>query len=423
MRRPLKRSATKLSADSQRLILLAQAIIQASGRLEERAWDRELDALLQKLFRTHHQETVDAALDHAFKAQPGIYDVLMQAAEAASESAHIEHDGQHYDALLIAIPVLAWTRFSIASGPISPESAATLSEHLKAHVLAPHVKLALAPRLFSIDQLPRNHAETFTLMQQLTQAALKDGTARPVSNPSETIPFLADTRYVLASAVVPKGAQLFKWQTELSAIGHEHVLSQWKLHARPCIEQLLPGCGVDLLLPTAYYSACRDADREIRPHSIQAAVHYLSHALDLEASDLQAIIGGFGEDAYSGQVDEYRISFSIRQEEEVIYGVVWPLYDQEDDERPETAMLTTTTSTPASSRFASLQEMEELSPLNEIISLLKDCGIAHIKRHPGCFPTESCEDCGMPLYLDMAGELVHPEMPEDAPQEGKVHFH
>jgi hypothetical protein len=423
MRRPLKRSATKLSADSQRLILLAQAILQASGRLEERTWEKELDIVLRRLFRTHHQETVDAALEHAFKLQPAIYDVLLEASEAVSESTRVEHEGTQYDALLIAAPILAWTRFSIASGPVSAANVASLSEQLKTQVLAPNAKLAVAPCLFSIDQLPKNHADTFTLTHQLAQSALANTPGRAPANQQETVPFLADTRYLLAVAVVPSGAPLFKWQTELSAIGHEQVLSQWKLHARPGIEQLLPGCGVELLLPTAYYAACRDADREIRPHTIRAAIHYLTHALDLDPSDLQAIIGGFGEDAYNSQIDEYRISFSIRQQEEVIYGVVWPLYEQEDDERAETAMVTATTSVPASGRFPALQDIEEQSPLNGIVGLLKDCGIAHIKRHAGCFPMESCEDCGMPLYLDMSGELVHPEMPEDAPQEGKVHFH
>lgn len=423
MRRPQKRSATKLSADSQRLILFAQAILQSSSRLEERAWSKELDALLHKLFRTHHQETVDAALEHAFKAQSAIYEVLMQSAEAASESYQFDQEGVRYDALLITAPILAWTRFSIASGAMSPAGATGLADHLKKHVFAADVKMAMSPSLFSIDQLPKNHAETFNMLQHLSQAAIKNSPVRAVANPPETVPFLADTRYVLAAAVVPAGAPLFKWQTELSAIGQEQVLSQWKLHARSCIEQLLPGCGVDLLLPTAYYAGCREADREIRPHSIQAAIHYLTHALDLEAVDLQAIIGGFGEDSYAGQIDEYRISFSVRQEDEVIYGVVWPLYDQEDDERPETALLMATTSEPASARFPGLQDAEALSPLNEIVSLLKNCGIAHIKRHPGCFPMESCEDCGMPLYLDLSGELVHPEMPEDAPQEGKAHLH
>jgi hypothetical protein len=423
MRRPLKRSATKLSADSQRLILLAQAVLQSSGRLEERAWEKELDAVLRRLLRTHHQETVDAAFEHAFKLQPAIYDVLLEASEAVSESAYVEHESTQYEALLIAAPILAWTRFSIASGVVSAANVANLSEQLKTQVLAPNAKLAVAPCLFSIDQLPKNHADTFTLTHQLAQAALANIPGRAPTGQADTVPFLADTRYLLAVAVVPAGAPLFKWQTELSAIGHEHVFSQWKTHARPCIEQLLPGCGIELLLPTAYYAACRDADKEIRPHTIRAALHYLTHALDLDASDLQAIIGGFGEDTFNSQVDEYRISFSVRQQEEVIYGVVWPLYEQEDDERPETAMVTATTSAPVPAGFAALMDAGEQSPLNEIVGLLKDCGIAHIKRHAGCFPMESCEDCGMPLYLDMAGELVHPEMPEDAPQEGKVHFH
>ena len=35
---------------------------------------------------------------------------------------------------------------------------------------------------------------------------------------------------------------------------------------------------------------------------------------------------------------------------------------------------------------------------------------------------EFCDDCGAPLFADADGELVHPEMPEDAPQDAG-HFH
>lgn len=421
MRRPSKRSTVKLSADSQRLIMLAQAIMQASSRLEERAWENELDFLLQKLLRTHHQETVDAALEHAFKAQPAIYETLLETVEAVSESCEMEYAGQNYQALLVAVPVLAWTRFAIPSGPIPAESVATLSVLLKEHVLAPDVQLAMAPTLFAIDQLPKSHAETYALTHQLAQAAVKHTAPKALAaNAPETIPFLADTRYLLAAVVAEAGAPLFKWQTEISAIGHEQVLSRWKQHARPHVESLMPGCGADLLLPEAYFAACREGDKEIRPHSIQAALHYLTNTLDVGAGDLQAVIGGFGEESFNGQIDEYRISFLIRQEPEVIYGVIWPLYDQEEDEPADTAMITTTA---AMGEFPALQDLEEVSPFNEIVLLLKQCGVAHIKRHSGCFPMENCEDCGAPLYLDMEGELVHAEMPEDAPQEGKAHFH
>lgn len=107
MRRPAKRSSSKLSADSQHLVTFAQAIAQASSRLEERAWLKPLDALLNKLLRTGHQGLIDAALDHLFKADLDAYDVLIEAVEAGSEATSLEHEGQDYDVQLLVLPVLA----------------------------------------------------------------------------------------------------------------------------------------------------------------------------------------------------------------------------------------------------------------------------------------------------------------------------
>src|SRR5690606_14100918 len=136
-----KNSGSKLSADSQRLTTFSQAIDQAASRLEERYWEDQLDALLHKLLRNHHQDAIDAALDHLFKQESGAYDALMESVEAAAESCTIEHEGTQYDVLLIAMPILAWTRFSIASGPLPTDAAMTLSAHLHAHVLAADVKM------------------------------------------------------------------------------------------------------------------------------------------------------------------------------------------------------------------------------------------------------------------------------------------
>jgi hypothetical protein len=67
MRRPSKDSSHKLSAESQRLSSIAQAIVQTASRVEERTWERQLDAHLQKLLKTNHQESIDAALNALFK--------------------------------------------------------------------------------------------------------------------------------------------------------------------------------------------------------------------------------------------------------------------------------------------------------------------------------------------------------------------
>lgn len=415
MRRFSKSSPNKLSGDSQRLVSLAQGMAQSASRLEERTWEHSLDLLIHKILKGGHQETIDAALEHLFSADINAYDTLMDAIEAGSESCSVEHDGIRYHALLIAAPILAWTRFSIASGQITDDMRTTLSAHLHGHLLVDGTRLAMTPTLFSIDQLPRSHVETYSLTQKLAQAAVKGTQVRPLANAPETAPFLADTRYLIAAVVAPAGEPLFSWQATLHPSDRSQALANWRKQATPNITALLPGCGIELLMPEAYYVACREADKQIRPVSIRAAVHFLTHTLGVEASGLRAIIGSFSEDPMAERVDEYRIGFTLRQNPEVIYGVVWPLYGQEDeDEAAITSFESLTT--------PEILEKELRTPLEEIITLLRSCGVTHIKRHNERFPMEFCDDCGAPLYPDAEAELVHAEMPEDAPT-GTGHLH
>lgn len=415
MRRFTKSSPNKLSGDNQRLVSLAQGMAQSASRLEERTWEHSLDTLIHKVLKGGHQETIDAALEHLFNTDLSAYDALMDAVEADSESCAVEHDGVHYHALLIAAPILAWTRFSIGSGQLSEEMRTTLCAHMHGHLLADGSKLAMAPTLYSIDQLPRSHVETYSLAQKLALAAVKGTQMRPPANPPETAPFLADTRYVLAAVAAPAGEPLFSWQASMRPADRAQALASWRKQATPNITSLLPGCGIELLMPEAYYIACREADKQIRPVSIRAAVHFLTNTLSIEPNGLRAIIGSFSEDPVSERVDEYRIGFTLRQNPEVIYGVVWPLYGQEDeDEAAITSFESLTT--------PEILEKDLRTPLEEIITLLRSCGITHIKRHNERFPMEFCDDCGAPLYPDTEAELVHAEMPEDVPS-GTGHFH
>lgn len=402
MRRSFKGPSARLSADSQRLITLCKALIQASSRVEERAWERELDALLHKALRLGHQADIDAALDQLFKTRSEAYDVLMDGVESGSESCVIEHDGKQYQALLIAAPILAWTRFAIASGPFSQDMLVTLAAQLQAHILAADTQLTMAPMLYSIDQLPKTHADTFAMTQRMAQAALGKTALRAPASVPETAPFLADTRYLLATVVAPLGAPLFRWQEAVNPAERSAALSQWQAQGKPSIERLLPGCGIELLLPDAYFMSCRAADKAIRPASLKAAVHYLTHTLNIGPEELSAVIGGFADPAGDGRIDEYRVSYVLRPSMEVIYGLVWPLYGEEEaqDEEPD---------------LAAAADLPQ-TPLQEITALLRESGVVHIKRHEEIFPMEFCDDCGAPFYCDLEGELVHAEMPEDTAQ-------
>jgi hypothetical protein len=416
MRRSSKDSP-KLSAESQRLVSLSHAIVQAASRVEERTWERNLDTQLQKLLKTNHQESIDAALNVLFKGDLAVYDVLMDGVEAVSESSTMTEQAgggeATWQALLVAAPVLAWTRFAIASGTIPNDIVNTLTAHFSAHLLADGARAAIAPTLYSIDQLPRTHAETYALTHKLAQAAHKgSGGVKPAAPSPDTAQFLADTRYLLVAVVAPQGAPLFRWQEAQHHVNfeaeREAALDQWRAQAGPNIARLLPGCGVELLLPEAYYVACREADKLIRPVSIRAAVHYLTHTLGVEPNDLRAVVAGFGDEVNDSQVDEYRVGFTLRQSSDVVYGIVWPLYGQEDEE-----------GTPMEGPSGGGRPT---APLDEIVKHLNEVGITHVKRIGERYVAEYCDDCGAPLFADPSGELVHAEMPEDTPA-GNEHFH
>jgi hypothetical protein len=125
------------------------------------------------------------------------------------------------------------------------------------------------------------------------------------------------------------------------------------------------------------------------------------------------VVAGFGEESADAQIDEYRVAFTLRQTADVIYGIVWPLYGQEDEDGTPVEGL-------INAGISGIEEQK--APLDEIMGHLNEAGITHVKRHTERFVAEYCDDCGAPLFADPAGELVHAEMPEDTPSGGE-HFH
>src|SRR6185436_466291 len=101
-----------------------------------------------------------------------------------------------WQALLIAAPVVAWSKYAIPSGPISRVEADTLRVHLQAHVLAKDARLTLVPFLYSIDQLPRHFSELRRLCAKLADAAITSEELRlDFARLPETANLLADTRF------------------------------------------------------------------------------------------------------------------------------------------------------------------------------------------------------------------------------------
>ncbi|MVW79787.1 DUF2863 family protein [Bordetella sp. 02P26C-1] len=384
--------STRLNRDATRLVSLALSLSRSGSRVEDVYWEKLLADTISKLLRNTQDATLEAALEHLAQQDIGAYEVLIEQAETLSESMQIEKAGQLHDVLLIVIPIAAWTRYTIPTGPLPESASQTLAAHLHGHVLAEGTQVAVMPQLVSIDQMPRTFSETWQWMQRLGHHALGLDAPKPAMNKAdEPTNMLADTRYVVASVTTPAGAPIFRWQEApgVEENSREACLAQWVAQAQPTIATLMPGCGIECLLPDAYYVSNREADRRVRPMSLRAAVTWLEGALDVSASELRAVVAGCGET----RIEEYRVGFTVRNNNDVVYGCIWPVYGREDDTG---------------------EDDSQPGVVDQIAAHLKEYGVHEVRHIPGVLLPEFCEDCGAPAFPNPLGELVHAELPEDA---------
>ncbi|MBL8433940.1 MAG: DUF2863 family protein [Zoogloea sp.] len=378
-----------LPRDAEQLLWLANGLADSSSRAEDHFWDQRLADAVDNLLRSEDEDALNTALDHLSTASAHAYDELADMIESRAEGA-LKSDELH-DVLLIAAPVMAWSRYRIPAAPIAAAAMANLRVQLKAHVLAKDVRLALADFLFSPDQLPQGYCATADFATHLGKAAGTDTDLHiKTDNLPETAQFLSDTRYLLGAVMVPKGAPIFRWQEEDCT--REQAQDQWRAQGGACFAPLLTGCAFEVVLPNAYFAASREADKASRPYSIQASVAFLSTTLDTPATGLRAVVAPFIE----RQVEEYRIGFTLRAQSEVVHGVVWPLLGAED---------------------------ESSETLAEIEATLRACGIADVLVLDNEFPMEYCDDCGAPMYPSPEGEAVHAELPEEQAEQMPKHLH
>ena len=389
MKRTRQKRRGGLSRETEQLIRLANGLSESGSRAEDRYWDEQLSRAIDVLLQDNDEDALNNALDTVHGSNPRAYEELADFVESRAESASgISAD---HEVLLIGAPVLAWSRYKIPASVIPSAVLSNLRVHLQAHVLAENARLALADFLFSPDQLPQGYCATAEFAAALGRAALQNQDLHlETRGMPETAQFLSDTRYLLAAVAVPRGAPIFAWQE--SGSSREQALTQWRNQGGACIAPIMPGSSIEVVLPEAYFAASRQADRFSRPYSIRASVAFLGAELETPAAYLRAVIAPF----HDRELEEYRIGFSVRDREQVVHGVVWPLLGAEDEH----------TDIPA-----------------EIEAVLRDCGVTDIVFLDHRFPLEYCDDCGAPMYPSADGETAHAEMPETHGEQTPRHLH
>lgn len=383
-----------LTRDAEQLIVAANGLVASGSRLEDAYWENQLSEQISRMLRAANEDGLNAALDTLYRDNSRSYDALADMVESCAESLEVvaksEAGEQKWDVLMFAAPALAWSRFSIPSGPISGTALAAIRVHLAAHVFASDARLSLTNLLWSPDQLPRDFVETHQLVQRLASNALKESDL--IIDPRElpeTNPFLSDMRYLIGAVAVPHAAPLFRWQEPDGS--RENASAAWQSQGLAAIQSLFAGCALEVLLPDAFHAACRQADRRARPYSIDASVAFLSSQLEVPVEHLRAVIGAF----WDKRLEEYRVGFMLKGKTDVVHGVVWPLLDAED-------------------------ENSDIG--QQIEAVLKASGVTDVQLLDQRFPLEYCDDCGAPLYPDPDGVPAHAELPEaEQPQPRHLH--
>lgn len=406
-RKPLNAlSRSKLSKYAKPLANLAIMLAESGSRLERRFWKKRLFATLAPMLEGRSETTLNQTLEYLYAHNYRAYDELAFAVENTVESPQV---GPDEDLLMLAVPILAWSTYNIPSGKIEEDVVTELTALLSQHVLSEHAHLVLTNVLFSPDQLPESYTAAAELARQLGQAASQK---LRVKVDSESLPatqsFLSDVRYLIGAVSVPTGLPVFKWQMESSNGGtlmtKDEVLEDWRNQSSRIMQKLMAGCTLQVMLPNGLYKACREAEKEARAYSVRASAAFLESTLEIAPHQIKATVGAFVE---RGEVEEYRIGFSIDDNPDIVHGVVWPLIGEEYGNEPDPVYERDLSSEPDNPIIRSTIE-----------ALLKEVGIKHIAVLEERFPLEYCEDCGSPLYPNPEGELMHAELPEDSQMPG-----
>lgn len=412
-RKPLNTaSRSKLSKYAKPLANLAILLADSGSRLERRFWKKRLFAALAPMLEGRSDTTLMQTLDHLYTDNYRAYDELAFAIENSVESPAVGNSEQ--DVLLLSAPILAWSTYNIPSGKIDESTVNEFTNLLQKNVLSEHSHLVLTNMLFSPDQLPESYTAAAELARQLGQAAIDQVKVRiDTNNLPATQSFLSDVRYLIGAIAVPAGMPAFKWQVEAHSNGtllsKEEVLENWRLVGSQALQKIMPGCLLELMLPNGLYKACREAEKEARAYSVRASAAFLETALDVPPQKIHASVGAFVD---RGEIEEYRIGFSLEGGSEIVHGVVWPLIGEEYGNEPDPV-------------YEKDIESEPDNPVirQKIASLLKEVGIKQIHILEERFPLEYCEDCGTPLYPNPEGELMHAELPEDSELPNSTQLH
>ena len=125
------------------MVAASLGLANSGSRSEDRFWEHQLSRILDRALDAAHSATITTALERLNQTDGEAYGALVEAVEHAAETvalANTAADGDSQGArfgLLVTAPLVAWTRFAIPSGAVTPQVAESLAAAWQQLILAP----------------------------------------------------------------------------------------------------------------------------------------------------------------------------------------------------------------------------------------------------------------------------------------------
>jgi Protein of unknown function (DUF2863) len=383
-RAPFRRKSG--TRETNQLVRLAEGLASSKSRAEDIFWERELEAAVTSYLDQNDEEAINRALDKAHDSEDDTFDALADVVESLTESMTIESELGKQRVTLFCAPILVWGRTQIPAKTIAKQNLTNLAVQLGAHIFSSKAKIALADFLFAPDQLPHSYTESREMLNALSDA-IRERTHVSIDTKTleEAPDVVCDMRMIIGAVQVADGDPMFSWEEATTPVeeARQSCLSAWRGQGGAAVQPLLVGFPFELTLPRTFFAACREADLASRAYSIGASVAYLEAVTGTPAEKLTAIVGG----CWGNGIEEYRIGFSMGEEDDVVHGTIWPLVSDEAEDTPV---------------------------VEEIETLLHAAGIKNVIVLEDRLPLEFCDDCGAPHFPNRDGEMLHAHLPDDA---------
>jgi hypothetical protein len=387
-RAPFRRKSG--TRETSQLVRLAEGLASSKSRAEDIFWERELESAVNGYLDQNDEEAINRALDRAHDMEDDTFDALADVVESLTESMTIESELGKQRVTLFCAPILVWGRAKIPTKTLTKQMLTNLSVQLGAHIFASKAKIALADYLFAPDQLPHSYSESREMLTALAEAIrAREHLSIDTKTVEDAPDVVCDMRMIIGAVQVNDGDAMFAWEEMTTPVeeARQSCLTAWRGQGSAAIQPLLIGFPFELTLPRTFFAACREADLASRAYSIGASVAYLEAVTGTPAEKLTAIVGG----CWGNGIEEYRIGFSLGDEDDVVHGTIWPLVSDEAEDTPV---------------------------VEEIETLLHGAGIKNVIVLEDRLPLEFCDDCGAPHFPNRDGEMLHAHLPEDADTHG-----